>query len=91
MTGFSNRDSVVGYITLINCIGPGCSVTLRCYIVLLGDGEGFLSDAECQYIIKHELDTLRAKNEEHVPGYPKLKLYPGKSVGRCISIASCIR
>ncbi|XP_043117369.1 anoctamin-10 isoform X3 [Puntigrus tetrazona] len=45
-----------------------------------GDGEGFLSDAECQYIIKHELDTLRAKNEEHVPGYQKLKLYPGKSV-----------
>ncbi|XP_043117368.1 anoctamin-10 isoform X2 [Puntigrus tetrazona] len=47
-----------------------------------GDGEGFLSDAECQYIIKHELDTLRAKNEEHVPGYQKLKLYPGKSVVR---------
>ncbi|KAF4103537.1 hypothetical protein G5714_016420 [Onychostoma macrolepis] len=47
-----------------------------------GDGEAFLSDAECQYIIKHELDTLRAKNEEHVPGYPKLKLYPGKSVVR---------
>ncbi|KAG1940141.1 anoctamin-10 [Pimephales promelas] len=47
-----------------------------------GDGQAFLSDAECQYIIKHELDTLRAKNEEHVPGYPKLKLYPGKSVVR---------
>ncbi|XP_052002321.1 anoctamin-10-like [Xyrauchen texanus] len=48
----------------------------------LGDGDGFLSIAECQYIIKHELDTLRAKSEEHVPGYPKLKLYPGKSVVR---------
>ncbi|XP_051999730.1 anoctamin-10 isoform X1 [Xyrauchen texanus] len=47
-----------------------------------GDGDGFLSVAECQYIIKHELDTLRAKSEEHVPGYPKLKLYPGKSVVR---------
>ncbi|KAI4871277.1 hypothetical protein NFI96_019801 [Prochilodus magdalenae] len=47
-----------------------------------GDGDGFLSIAECQYIIKHELDTLRAKAEEHVPGYPKLKLYPGKSVIR---------
>ncbi|XP_051574061.1 anoctamin-10-like isoform X2 [Myxocyprinus asiaticus] len=47
-----------------------------------GDGDGFLSIAECQYIIKHELDTLRAKSEEHVPGYPKLKLYPGKSVVR---------
>lgn len=52
--------------------------------MLIGDGQAFLSDAECQYIIKHELDTLRAKNEEHVPGYPKLKLYPGKSVGKCI-------
>ncbi|KAK7147824.1 hypothetical protein R3I94_010375 [Phoxinus phoxinus] len=47
-----------------------------------GDGQAFLSEAECQYIIKHELDTLRAKHEEHVPGYPKLKLYPGKSVVR---------
>ncbi|XP_067248736.1 anoctamin-10 [Chanodichthys erythropterus] len=47
-----------------------------------GDGQTFLSEAECQYIIKHELDTLRAKTEEHVPGYPKLKLYPGKSVVR---------
>ncbi|XP_051577310.1 anoctamin-10 [Myxocyprinus asiaticus] len=47
-----------------------------------GDGDGFLSVAECQYIIKHGLDTLRAKSEEHVPGYPKLKLYPGKSVVR---------
>nr|XP_055066503.1 anoctamin-10 isoform X1 [Misgurnus anguillicaudatus]XP_055066504.1 anoctamin-10 isoform X1 [Misgurnus anguillicaudatus] len=47
-----------------------------------GDGDGFLSVAECQYIVKHELETLRAKNEDHVPGYPKLKLYPGKSVVR---------
>lgn len=47
-----------------------------------GDGEGFLSDAECQYIVKHELDTLRAKNEEYIPGYPKYKLYPGKSIVR---------
>lgn len=47
-----------------------------------GDGDDFLSIAECQYIIKHELDTLRAKDEAHVPGYPKLKLYPGKSIIR---------
>uniref|UniRef100_A0AAR2LEF3 Anoctamin n=1 Tax=Pygocentrus nattereri TaxID=42514 RepID=A0AAR2LEF3_PYGNA len=47
-----------------------------------GDGDGFLSIAECQYIIKHELDTLRAKGEKYVPGYPKVKLYPGKSVIR---------
>ncbi|XP_048117489.1 anoctamin-10 isoform X1 [Alosa alosa] len=47
-----------------------------------GDGDGFLSVAECQYIIKHELDTLRAKDEANVPGYPKAKLYPGKSIIR---------
>ncbi|XP_060778038.1 anoctamin-10 isoform X3 [Neoarius graeffei] len=47
-----------------------------------GDGDGFLSIAECQFIIKHELDTLRAKDETHIPGYPKLQLYPGKSVIR---------
>ncbi|KAJ8288207.1 hypothetical protein COCON_G00008660 [Conger conger] len=47
-----------------------------------GDGDGFLSIAECQYIIKHELDTLRAKEETHVPGYTQVKLYPGKSITR---------
>ncbi|XP_077382148.1 anoctamin-10 isoform X3 [Festucalex cinctus] len=47
-----------------------------------GDGDGFLSMAECQYIIKHELETLRAKDETHVPGYTQAKLYPGKSIIR---------
>uniref|UniRef100_A0A7N6AKD6 Anoctamin n=1 Tax=Anabas testudineus TaxID=64144 RepID=A0A7N6AKD6_ANATE len=47
-----------------------------------GDGDSFLSMAECQYIIKHELDTLRAKDETHVPGYTQTKLYPGKSIVR---------
>ncbi|KAJ8354198.1 hypothetical protein SKAU_G00217650 [Synaphobranchus kaupii] len=47
-----------------------------------GDGDGFLSIAECQYIIKHELDTLRAKDETQVPGYTQMKLYPGKSIIR---------
>nr|XP_057912770.1 anoctamin-10 [Doryrhamphus excisus]XP_057912771.1 anoctamin-10 [Doryrhamphus excisus]XP_057912772.1 anoctamin-10 [Doryrhamphus excisus] len=45
-----------------------------------GDGDGFLSTAECQYIIKHELENLRARKESHVPGYPHVKLYPGKSI-----------
>uniref|UniRef100_A0A8C6STL6 Anoctamin n=1 Tax=Neogobius melanostomus TaxID=47308 RepID=A0A8C6STL6_9GOBI len=44
--------------------------------------DGFLSVAECQYIIKHELDTLRAKDESHVPGHTQAKLYPGKSIIR---------
>uniref|UniRef100_A0A3Q4MA82 Anoctamin n=1 Tax=Neolamprologus brichardi TaxID=32507 RepID=A0A3Q4MA82_NEOBR len=47
-----------------------------------GDGDGFLSMAECQYVIKHELDTLRAKEETNVPGYSHAKLYPGKSIIR---------
>ncbi|XP_037830354.1 anoctamin-10 isoform X2 [Kryptolebias marmoratus] len=47
-----------------------------------GEGDGFLSMSECQYIIKHELDTLRAKEETHVPGYTQAKLYPGKSIIR---------
>ncbi|XP_061633629.1 anoctamin-10 isoform X4 [Phyllopteryx taeniolatus] len=38
--------------------------------------------AECQYIIKHELETLRAQDETHVPGYTQAKLYPGKSIIR---------
>lgn len=56
-------------------------IAIVCLLVS-GDGDGFLSVAECQYIIKHELDTLRAKDETHVPGYPKLRLYPGKSVSK---------
>ncbi|XP_056290379.1 anoctamin-10 [Pseudoliparis swirei] len=47
-----------------------------------GDGDSFLSTAECQYIIKHELDSLRARGETHVPGYQQVKLYPGKSIVR---------
>ncbi|XP_060905580.1 anoctamin-10 isoform X2 [Labrus mixtus] len=47
-----------------------------------GDGDSFLSMAECQHIIKHELDTLRAKDETHVPGHDSAKLYPGKSIVR---------
>ncbi|XP_063055749.1 anoctamin-10 isoform X2 [Engraulis encrasicolus] len=54
------------------------------------DGDGFLSVAECQYIIKHELDTLRARDEANVPGYPKAKLYPGKSIIRRLQSKSIL-
>uniref|UniRef100_A0A3B3CLU0 Anoctamin n=1 Tax=Oryzias melastigma TaxID=30732 RepID=A0A3B3CLU0_ORYME len=47
-----------------------------------GSGDGFLSMAECQYIIKHQLEALRAKEETHVPGFSQAKLYPGKSIIR---------
>lgn len=65
---------------------PYCVSALNHVIVcsvLTGDGDGFLSMAECQYIIKHELDTLRAKDETHIPGYTQAKLYPGKSISEC--------
>ena len=53
-----------------------------CNCLCSGDGDSLLSVAECQYIIKHKLDTLRAKDEANVPGYPKAKLYPGKSISK---------
>ncbi|XP_048367532.1 anoctamin-10 isoform X2 [Sphaerodactylus townsendi] len=46
------------------------------------DNHDFLTMAECQYIIKHELENLRAKDEKMIPGYPQAKLYPGKSILR---------
>lgn len=52
--------------------------------VSAGEGDSFLSMAECQYIIKHELDTLRAQEETHVPGHTQAKLYPGKSISECL-------
>uniref|UniRef100_A0A8C0HF95 Anoctamin n=1 Tax=Chelonoidis abingdonii TaxID=106734 RepID=A0A8C0HF95_CHEAB len=46
------------------------------------DSHNFLTMAESQYIIKHELENLRAKDERMIPGYPQAKLYPGKSIMR---------
>lgn len=44
--------------------------------------------AECQFIIKHELENLRARDEKMIPGYPQAKLYPGKSLSK--SLSTCI-
>ncbi|XP_043823293.1 anoctamin-10 [Dromiciops gliroides] len=46
------------------------------------DNHDFLTMAECQFIIKHELENLRARDEKMIPGYPQAKLYPGKSILR---------
>ncbi|MEJ1285944.1 anoctamin 10 [Cricetulus griseus] len=46
------------------------------------NNDDFLTMAECQFIIKHELENLRAKDEKMIPGYPQAKLYPGKSLMR---------
>ncbi|XP_069157510.1 anoctamin-10 isoform X2 [Procambarus clarkii] len=40
-----------------------------------------LTPAEREYCVRHELDAIRAKQEEgHVPGYPEIKLFPGQSL-----------
>ncbi|KAK7806899.1 hypothetical protein U0070_026042 [Myodes glareolus] len=46
------------------------------------NNDDFLTMAECQFIIKHELENLRARDEKMIPGYPQAKLYPGKSLMR---------
>lgn len=40
-----------------------------------------LTPAEREFCVRHELDAIRAKQEEgHVPGYPLMSLYPGQSI-----------
>lgn len=39
-----------------------------------------LTTAEMLYIIKFQLDNLKAKDEEHIPGEPTSKLQPGKPI-----------
>lgn len=46
------------------------------------NNDDFLSMAERQFIIRYELENLRAREEKMIPGYPKAKLYPGKSLLR---------
>ena len=50
------------------------------FCFVLDDNDDFLSMAERQFIIKHELENLRARDEKMIPGYPQAKLYPGKSL-----------
>ncbi|XP_025027197.1 anoctamin-10 isoform X2 [Python bivittatus] len=54
------------------------------------DNYNFLTMAECQYIIKHELENLRAKDEKMIPGYPQAKLYPGKSIMRRLTTSGIL-
>lgn len=40
-----------------------------------------LSTAEKEYLVRHELENIRAlENEKAVPGYPRIPLYEGQSV-----------
>lgn len=68
------------YLNIINfilAITEKITVNL-CFI--LDDNDDFLTMAERQFIIKHELESLRARDEKMIPGYPQAKLYPGKSL-----------
>lgn len=40
-----------------------------------------LTPAEREYCVRHELDAIRAKQEEgHIPGYPQIHIHPGQSL-----------
>lgn len=46
-----------------------------------GSGSDILSTAEKAYLVRHELENIRAlENEKTVPGYPKIHLYEGQSI-----------
>jgi anoctamin-10 len=51
----------------------------------LDDGmsvDDLLTTAERVNIVRHELENIRARNEdEQVPGYPTFRLYEGQSIG----------
>lgn len=50
------------------------------FCFILDNNDDFLTMAECQFIIKHELENLRARDEKTIPGHHQTKLYPGKSL-----------
>jgi anoctamin-10 len=44
--------------------------------------DDLLTTAEREYIVRHELENIRARKEdEQVPGYPAFRLYEGQSIG----------
>jgi anoctamin-10 len=44
--------------------------------------DDLLTTAEKQYIVRHELENIRALTEDdQVPGYPDFRLYEGQSIG----------
>ena len=45
--------------------------------------DDLLTAAERQYIVRHELENIRAlKEDDQVPGYPAFRLYEGQSIGK---------
>lgn len=53
--------------------------------------EDLLTVADCQKIVRHELENIRALAEDsHVPGYPTVTLYEGQSILQACLQASII-
>ncbi|XP_046676010.1 anoctamin-10 isoform X2 [Homalodisca vitripennis] len=51
-----------------------------------GGGSDILSTAEKEYLVRHELENIRAlENEKAIPGYPRILLYEGQSI-----FAACV-
>lgn len=45
--------------------------------------EDLLTTAEKQFIVRHELDNIRALSEDpSIPGYPNFRMYEGQSIGK---------
>lgn len=45
--------------------------------------DDLLTTADRQYIVRHELENIRALKEDNlVPGYPAFRLYEGQSIGK---------
>uniref|UniRef100_UPI00358F1D35 anoctamin-10 isoform X1 n=2 Tax=Myxine glutinosa TaxID=7769 RepID=UPI00358F1D35 len=55
------------------------------------DNDDFFMPSEQLYIIKRELDNLRAVEKGSVNGYPKIALYPGKSIFRRLQSKRLVR
>lgn len=69
-----------GYLNAINFILAITEKITGNFCFILDNNDDFLTMAERQFIIKHELENLRARDEKMIPGYPQAKLYPGKSL-----------
>ena len=49
--------------------------------------EDLLTTAEKQFIVRHELDNIRALSEDpSIPGYPNFRMYEGQSIGKLFLI-----
>ena len=56
------------------------------------DLSNFFTKAEKQKLIFKEIENIRAGEMDlHIPGYENVKLYPGKSISKCVCVCVCVR